>query len=69
MRLHSMQFHLESSRKSIEALIRNSGDELAPGTYIQPARDILSQDHHLSGLTSVLNILLEAMEEARPKKT
>lgn len=68
-RVIGLQFHLESSRESIEALIRNCGDELVPGTYIQPARDIFSQDHHLSGLTPVLNILLEAMEEARPKKT
>ncbi len=41
-RVYGFQFHMESTREIIEALILNCGGEMIPGPFIQSEEDILS---------------------------
>lgn len=50
-----LQFHLESSRDSIDHLISNCSDELTSGAYVQSQNELLS---HLDKLTEI-NRLME----------
>ncbi len=52
-----LQFHLESTRESIELLIDNCGHELTPATHVQSADDIRSH----SGAITASNALMDAM--------
>jgi GMP synthase-like glutamine amidotransferase len=42
----ALQFHLESTPESVEALIRNCPGDLAPGPFVQEPQAILSARHH-----------------------
>lgn len=58
-----LQFHLESSRSSIESLIENCAAEIAPESYIQGTETIRSQ-YGLIGqsnarMTDILNFLIK----------
>ena len=54
-RVYGFQCHLELTKKSVEDLIGHCPEDLAPGTYIQPAREMLSSDfnsvnHHMKNI-------------------
>jgi len=61
-RVIGLQFHLESSRESIRRLIQNCGDELHKGPYIQTPEEILSQQKNLQSIKSLMNLLLDKIE-------
>ena len=61
-RIYGLQFHLESSRDSIERLIKNCGDELTHGKYIQDAEKIRSGMGYLKETGVALSLLLDRIE-------
>ncbi|WP_019912417.1 type 1 glutamine amidotransferase [Paenibacillus sp. HW567] len=59
-----LQFHLESSRESIQQLIRHGEDDLQEGLYVQNPAEMLAQGETLlSPSNELLFGLLEAIEE------
>jgi GMP synthase (glutamine-hydrolysing) len=50
-----LQFHLDSTRESIRALIANCGDELVPGPYIQSVDEMLGAEDRFENLHAVLD--------------
>ncbi|MHA6531423.1 type 1 glutamine amidotransferase [Paenibacillus sp. BAC0078] len=59
-----LQFHLESSRESIQQLIKHGEDELEEGIYIQKPAEMLAQGGTLlSQSNKLLFALLETIEE------
>ena len=71
-RIYGLQFHLESSRDSIERLIKNCGDELTHGQYIQDAETIRSGMGYLKETDMTLSLLLDRIEmeyEKSPAET
>jgi GMP synthase-like glutamine amidotransferase len=59
-----LQFHLETTKESVEAMLSNCGDELIAGTYIQSAQELLSvpQEHY----SRINNLMNEVLEYIRP---
>ena len=71
-RIYGLQFHLESSRDSIERLIKNCGNELTQGQYIQDAEKIRSGMQYLKETSLTLYLLLDRIEmeyEKNPAET
>ncbi|HSR88293.1 MAG TPA: type 1 glutamine amidotransferase [Pontiella sp.] len=60
-RVLGLQFHLESTQQSVEALIENCADELTDGPYIQSAAQIRSACSHLETIHATMSRLLEAL--------
>jgi len=60
-RVIALQFHLESTHQSIEALIENCPDELVDGPYIQTAMQIRSSYSELTAMNVVLSELLDQL--------
>ncbi|NOX96615.1 MAG: type 1 glutamine amidotransferase [Nitrospirae bacterium] len=60
-RVMGLQFHLESSRESINRLIQNCGDEIVKGKYIQNPDEILSQCSQGQETNRIMAMLLNAM--------
>lgn len=57
-----LQFHLESTRKSIDLLIKNSMKEISEGPYIQKAEEIKRlNDKHLAGSNLLLEDILGSL--------
>ena len=54
-----LQFHLESSAESIQALIENCSGDMTEGKYVQTAREILSQAEKLPEIYRRMNQLLD----------
>jgi len=64
-----LQFHLEYSKKSIDLMFKNCGDELVDGKYIQKPDEILSKILNVYEMNETLNLILDNMEgefAARP---
>ena len=64
-----LQFHLEYSKKSIDLMFKNCGDELVDGKYIQTPDEILSKILNVYEMNETLNLILDNMEgefAARP---
>jgi hypothetical protein len=57
-----LQFHLEYSKKSIDLMFRNCGDELVDGKYIQTPDEILSMIGNVHEMNRTLNLILDNME-------
>jgi GMP synthase-like glutamine amidotransferase len=57
----ALQFHLEYSRSSIEAMFDGSGDDLDSGLYVQSREAILAQADRTEQLREMLYRLLDAM--------
>lgn len=57
-----LQFHLESSKESVERLLENCGDELTEGPYIQGREDLAPLEHY-AGIRELMEKLLDRMEE------
>lgn len=63
-RVVGLQFHLESSPKSVWELIKNCGGDMVEGEYVQDAETMLSYDDGFREIRSTMTILLDSMEEA-----
>jgi GMP synthase-like glutamine amidotransferase len=63
-----LQFHLESSKASIQTFINKCGDELVNGEYIQSSEEILAQHHYVTKTKQILFALLDQMEKKGPKE-
>jgi GMP synthase (glutamine-hydrolysing) len=57
-----LQFHLESTAESVEALVRNCGEELVEGNYIQEAAELIPGPGELDEIRVMLDTFLEGME-------
>ncbi len=57
-----LQFHLESSRSSIEALVNNCSDELVEGSYIQTPEEIIAGLNHIENLNEIMFSILHRLE-------
>ena len=71
-RIYGLQFHLESSRESIERLIKNCGDEVTHGKYIQDAEKIRSCMGYLKETDLTLSLILDHIQmeyEKNPAET
>lgn len=60
-RVVGLQFHLESTHRSVENLIENGADELADGLYIQSADQIRSACSNLSTINTAMFLLLDRL--------
>jgi GMP synthase (glutamine-hydrolysing) len=54
-----LQFHLESTRESINLLVENCGDELIPGKYIQHEEMIREQSERIAPSNELMKSILE----------
>lgn len=61
-RVFGLQCHFESSSDSIESLVKNCGNELVRGKFIQSQEEILALPRKLEPLGKYLNIFLDSME-------
>ena len=59
-----LQFHLESTPKSIEALIAHCGHEMVPGPYIQSPAEIRGQSERIVASNELMGRILTYFEEA-----
>jgi GMP synthase-like glutamine amidotransferase len=62
-----IQFHLETSEKSMERLIENCAPDITSGPYVQKPPDIRFMKDNLALINKTMHMLLDAMEsEFRP---
>ncbi|TVX93502.1 type 1 glutamine amidotransferase [Paenibacillus agilis] len=59
-----LQFHLESSDRSIQKLIENCADEIEAGMYVQAAHEMAAQPRLLILSNAVLFTLLDTLESS-----
>ena len=57
-----LQFHLESSRDSIDHLLQNCADELTEGPYVQKPRDLAAPPERYSQIQGLMEQLLDRIE-------
>lgn len=57
-----MRFHVEYSKKSIDLMFQNCGDELVDGKYIQTPDEIISKMANVHEMNKTLNLILDNME-------
>ncbi len=60
-----LQFHMESSRDSIDLLIENCSDELVEGECIQKPKELLSRIDRFPEVNGLMDCFLENVEKAR----
>ena len=65
-RVVGLQFHIESTLATIEALIEHCGGELKPARYIQTAQEIRGNQAHYASNQKFLHTLLEHLERETP---
>ncbi|MBP7603164.1 MAG: type 1 glutamine amidotransferase [Spirochaetes bacterium] len=63
-RVIGLQFHLESTPESVEALVRNCAGELVEGAYTQDAGALRANPERFARLNALMRAFLEGMEEA-----
>lgn len=56
-----LQFHLESTKSSVQKLIENSADELVEGKYIQKSKEMLSSEDNFKKINDAMNSLLNRL--------
>lgn len=61
-RVIGWQFHLEYSKESIELMLKNCGNEIVNGKYIQKADEIMSHINNVHGMSQILYLLLDNIE-------
>lgn len=69
-RVLGLQFHLESTPESVEALIRNCPGDLAPSRFVQAAHAMQTAQENFHESNRLLGMLLDrflAVESARPR--
>ncbi len=57
-RVLALQFHLESTPESIEALIHHCGHEITPGPFVQPAAQMRKEFGRIQDMRPILHALL-----------
>jgi len=62
-RVMGLQFHLETTRESLRALIENSMDELVEAPYIQTPDEMLAQDRPFARINQVMDRVLDYLAE------
>ncbi len=62
-RVLGLQFHLESSPESIQALIKNCGGGVKKGKYVQTAQSILAETVKMRQIREMMNQLLDNFEK------
>jgi GMP synthase (glutamine-hydrolysing) len=55
----ALQFHMESTKDSIQAIVHNCSDEIVSGKYIQTAGEIFAGEGNLSQINMAMNGLLD----------
>ena len=55
----ALQFHLETTQASAEALIEHCGDELDDSLYVQSAETILSDNRRFVRINDAMQVLLD----------
>lgn len=63
-RVLGLQFHLESTPESVEALIENCQEDITPGPYVQQPHVMRQGLEHVASMRPVLEILLQRLEGA-----
>ena len=58
-----LQFHLESSRESIDHLLENCADELTDGPFVQSQDELSAHPERLSQIRGSMEKLLDRVEE------
>jgi hypothetical protein len=53
-----LQFHLESTRDSVQQIIKNCADELVEGKYIQKPEEMLLRDDNFDVINSAMSRIL-----------
>lgn len=56
-----LQFHLESTKASVQRLIENGADQLVEGRYIQKSKEILSSEDNFKKINDAMNSLLNRL--------
>ncbi len=62
-RVIGLQFHLETTRESVENLVENCSTELATAPYIQTAATMLKNNAKFERINLVMNSVLERMAQ------
>lgn len=57
----ALQFHLETTPNAARALIDNCGDEIVDAPYIQPACEILTDQHEFERINRLMSECLDLM--------
>ncbi|THK42699.1 amidotransferase [Methylophaga sp. SB9B] len=61
-----LQFHLETTPDSVQALVEHCADELQPALYVQSATEILSVDvHNYHAINQLMNAVLQYLHTAQ----
>jgi len=60
-RVLALQFHLESTVESVEALVRNCPGDLAPGRFVQDAGAMLAAHEHFAASNGLMTGLLDRL--------
>jgi GMP synthase (glutamine-hydrolysing) len=61
-RVVGLQYHLETSRKSAEALVEHCADELVQGKYIQSENELLRDQSRFEGVNLEMERLLNRLQ-------
>jgi GMP synthase (glutamine-hydrolysing) len=62
-RVIGIQFHVESTPESLEALVDNAGSDSARGPHVMPMKEILGNQQHLSANNRYMKKILTHLEE------
>jgi GMP synthase-like glutamine amidotransferase len=54
-----LQFHLESTQESVAQIVKNCGDELVEGKYIQHSAEMLLKNSNFDAISNVMNKILD----------
>jgi GMP synthase-like glutamine amidotransferase len=63
-----LQFHLEYSRRSIDRMLRQCGDELVSGPFIQSRDEIVAGMSNVDETQWLLDLLLDSLVASRPDR-
>jgi GMP synthase (glutamine-hydrolysing) len=60
-RVVALQFHLESTKESVQKIIQNCADELVKGRYIQKPEEMLSQEDNFRQINEAMHGILKRL--------
>ena len=60
-RVIALQFHLESTKASVQEIIKNCTDEIVEGRYIQNPDEMLSREDNFRQINEAMHRMLEAV--------
>jgi GMP synthase (glutamine-hydrolysing) len=65
-RVVAFQFHLESTRESVEQLVRNCPDDLTGGPFVQSAEEILAAPDRFGGINARVADFCDGLAKISP---